>query len=142
MKKVKSEKKYIRRNDIRLPQNEEEFRENLRIYFVCFDDDLFVNNLHNRDTVNINELEEISDLYSYTYRKNIIPMLTPKYEFIVGYDEQIDLIEKEFKNMSWYHINKEFMLTYFQMVLGGFGIKFLLEENWKKGISTNKLKLI
>ena len=78
------ERKYIRRNDIRIPQNYDEVKENLKKYFVCFDDDLFVKNLHNRDTVNINELDEISDLYSYTYRKNIIPMLTPKYEFIIG----------------------------------------------------------
>ena len=136
------ERKYIRRNDIRIPQNYDEVKENLKKYFVCFDDDLFVKNLHNRDTVNINELDEISDLYSYTYRKNIIPMLTPKYEFIIGYDDQIDLIEKEFRNMSWYYINGEFMLLYFQIVLGSFGINFLLEENHKKGISTNKLKLI
>ena len=99
MKKVKSEIKYIRRNDIRLPQDKEEFRENLRTYFVYFGDNLF----------------------SYTYRKNIIPMLCPKYEFIIGYDDQIDLIKKEFRNMSWYYINGEIMLEYSQMVLGSRG---------------------
>ena len=78
--------KIIKYDDIKTPKTVEEFRENLKKYFVCFGKDwsnrnvlLYQGDLHG--TVYIDELNSLSDLYNYEISK---PMITPYIDFDVN----------------------------------------------------------
>lgn len=78
--------KIIKYDDIKTPKTVEEFRENLKKYFVCFGKDwsnrnalLYQGDLHG--IVYIDELNSLSDLYNYEISK---PMITPYIDFDVN----------------------------------------------------------
>ena len=57
-------------NDVKTPKTVEEFRENLRKYYMCLGDDLYVQQLNN---VKIDELNSLSDLYDLHQDPMICP---------------------------------------------------------------------
>ena len=68
----KMEKKTISLKDVKTPKTVEEFRENLRKYYMCLGDDLYVQQLNN---VKIDELNSLSDLYKLHPQPQISPLL-------------------------------------------------------------------
>ena len=64
------EKKTISLKDVKTPKTVEEFRENLRKYYMCLGDDLYVQQLNN---VKIDELNSLSDLYDLHQDPMICP---------------------------------------------------------------------
>ena len=67
-------------HNIKTPQNVEEFRNNLKKYFVCIgdnDDELYVQNC-DTDRINVNELNSLSDLYERRGIGMMNPTLSPK----------------------------------------------------------------
>ncbi|MDG1954739.1 MAG: hypothetical protein P8I51_07595, partial [Polaribacter sp.] len=71
---------------IQTPQNVEEFRNNLKKYFVCIgdnDDELYVQNC-DTDRINVNELNSLTDLYqrrSGMINPTLSPKVNPKKDF-------------------------------------------------------------
>ena len=76
-------KKDVKTNNpygIKSPQNVEEFRNNLKKYFVCIgdnDDELYVQNC-DTDGINVNELNSLSDLYQRCNTEYFNSMISPK----------------------------------------------------------------
>jgi len=65
-------------HNIQTPQNVEEFRNNLKKYFVCIGgDELYVQNC-DTDSINVNELNSLTDLYRRCNTKHFNPSITPK----------------------------------------------------------------
>lgn len=67
-------------HNIQTPQNVEEFRNNLKKYFVCIgdnDDELYVQNCDS-DRINVNELNSLTDLYQRCNTKHFNPQISPK----------------------------------------------------------------
>ena len=63
-------------HNIKTPQTVEEFRTNLKKYFVCIGkDELYVQNC-DTDSINVNELNSLTDLYKRSNHFN--PTITPK----------------------------------------------------------------
>ena len=72
-------------HNIKTPQTVEEFRNNLRKYFVCIgdnDDELYVQNCDDY-SIHINELNSFDDLYqrSHNFNPMILPKVNPKKDF-------------------------------------------------------------
>ena len=73
-------------HNIQTPQNVEEFRNNLKKYFVCIgdnDDELYVQNC-DTDRINVNELNSLTDLYqrrSGMINPTLSPKVNPKKDF-------------------------------------------------------------
>ena len=115
--------KWNKKYQIKIPNTVEEFRNNLRKYYVCVKDKLMVHNLHKKMEIDINELNSIKDLYSLTYRKNIIPMITPLVErgYYISdfeiYDSFLDLVENNSKP-QWYYIDDYSMSYFYHTTLG------------------------
>ena len=115
--------KWNEKYKIQIPNTVEEFRNNLRKYYVCVKDKLMVNNLHKKMEIDINELNSIKDLYSLTYRKNIIPMITPLVErgYTIGdftiYDSFGDLLNNNIQP-KWYYIDDYSMSFFYKSTLG------------------------
>ena len=68
--------------DIKTPKTVEEFRENLKKYFICTGNDWSTRNelmLQGNNRVKIDELKSLSDLYSKCDSNN--PMIVPYVEF-------------------------------------------------------------
>lgn len=73
-------KKSNQPHNIETPQTVEEFRNNLKKYFVCIgdnDDELYVQNCDN-DSINVNELNSLTDLYQRCNTEQFNPMISPK----------------------------------------------------------------
>ena len=71
------EKKTISLKDVKTPKNVEEFRENLRKYYMCIGDpktreELYVQQV---DKVKIDELNSLSDLYKLHPEPKISPLV-------------------------------------------------------------------
>ena len=74
--------KKIKYDDIKTPKTVEEFRENLKKYFICTGNDWSTRNelmLQGNNRVKIDELKSLSDLYSKCDSNN--PMIVPYVEF-------------------------------------------------------------
>ena len=74
--------KQIKYEDIKTPKTVEEFRENLKKYFICTGNDWSTRNelmLQGNNRVKIDELKSLSDLYSKCDSNN--PMIVPYVEF-------------------------------------------------------------
>jgi len=82
MSKVNTKEEVVKNSNqphnIKTPQTVEEFRNNLRKYFVCIgdnDDELYVQNCDDY-SIHINELNSVDDLYQRS--DNFNPMISPK----------------------------------------------------------------
>ena len=67
-------------HNIETPHNVEDFRNNLKKYFVCIgdnDDELYVQNC-DTDRINVNELNSLTDLYQRCNTEHFNPMISPK----------------------------------------------------------------
>lgn len=79
-------KKSNQPHNIKTPQTVEEFRNNLKKYFVCIGentDKLYVGNC-DTDGINVNELNSLSDLYNRrigTITPTLSPKVNPKKDF-------------------------------------------------------------
>ena len=92
MKNVKSKNSY----GIKTPQNVEEFRNNLKKYYVCIgenNDELYVQNC-DTDRVNVNNLNSIDDLYKRCNTKHFNPQLSPKVNPIKDYGKFMEETER------------------------------------------------
>ena len=97
--------KIIKYDDIKTPKTVEEFRENLKKYFVCFGKDwsnrnvlLCQGDLHG--IVYIDELNSLSDLYDFEIGK---PMITPYIDFdvnsISGAEIMMNMLDRNFEEV-------------------------------------------
>ena len=86
MGKVVTKEEVVNNNNqphnIKTPQTVEEFRNNLKKYFVCIDfggndDVLYVQNC-DTNYINVNELNSLTDLYRRSNTKHFNPMISPK----------------------------------------------------------------
>ena len=74
--------KKVKYDDIKTPKTVEEFRENLKKYFICTGNDWSTRNelmLQGNNRVKIDELKSLSDLYRKCDSNN--PMIVPYVEF-------------------------------------------------------------
>lgn len=79
---IKKDGKTNNPNGIKTPQTVEEFRNNLKKYFVCIDfgnndDVLYVQNC-DTNYINVNELNSLNDLYERCNTHQFNPMISPK----------------------------------------------------------------
>lgn len=79
---IKNEEKVISNqpHNIQTPQNVEEFRNNLKKYYVCVgenNDEIYVQNCDS-DRINVNELNSLTDLYQRCNTKHFNPQISPK----------------------------------------------------------------
>ena len=125
-------------NDVKTPKTVEEFRENLRKYYMCLGDDLFVQQLNN---VKIDELNSLSDLYDLHHEPMICPNvdwnMDDVYEHmdktgqIVSshgffddeknytlYESQMD--HSKHGNPMWFKIDNQILREFFVKTLGDF----------------------
>ena len=90
--------KQIKYNDIKTPTTVEEFRENLKKYFICTGDDW-----SNRNTlmvmgsdVKINELNSLEDLYKGWDARPYKPSIAPYVDFDMKSITELETIENMF----------------------------------------------
>ncbi len=106
MKNVKSKNSY----GIKTPQNVEEFRNNLKKYYVCIgenNDELYVQNC-DTDRVNVNNLNSIDDLYKRCNTKHFNPQLSPKVNPIKDYGKFMEETEQIFSTNGYFKDNKNY----------------------------------
>ena len=115
----KMEKKTISLKDVKTPKTVEEFRENLRKYYMCLGDDLFVQQLNN---VKIDELNSLSDLYDL----HPDPMITPQVYWNTDMDNKnYTLFDsmKEYLNYGhprWVSLDNKLLREFYVKTLGDF----------------------
>ena len=113
------ENKTISLNDVKTPKTVEEFRENLRKYYMCLGDDLFVQQLNN---VKIDELNSLSDLYDL----HPDPMITPQVYWNTDMDNKnYTLFDsmKEYLNYGhprWVSLDNKLLREFYVKTLGDF----------------------
>ena len=106
-------------NDVKTPKTVEEFRENLRKYYMCLGDDLFVQQLNN---VKIDELNSLSDLYDL----HPDPMITPQVYWNTDMDNKnYTLFDsmKEYLNYGhprWVSLDNKLLREFYVKTLGDF----------------------
>ena len=132
------EKKTISLKDVKTPKTVEEFRENLRKYYMCLGDDLYVQQLNN---VKIDELNSLSDLYDLHHE----PMICPNVDWNMDdvhnhmdktgqimscngffdddknytlYESQMD--HSRYGNPSWFKIDNQILREFYVKTLGDF----------------------
>ena len=89
--------KQIKYKDIKTPKTVEEFRENLKKYFICTGNDWSTRNelmVQGNNRVKIDELKSLSDLYRKCDGNN--PMIVPYVEFDMN-----SITDKETMSMMW-----------------------------------------
>ena len=89
--------KQIKYEDIKTPKTVEEFRENLKKYFICTGNDWSTRNelmVQGNNRVKIDELKSLSDLYRKCDGNN--PMIVPYVEFDMN-----SITDKETMSMMW-----------------------------------------
>ena len=113
------ENKTISLNDVKTPKTVEEFRENLRKYYMCLGDDLYVQQLNN---VKIDELNSLSDLYDL----HPDPMITPQVYWNTDMDNKnYTLFDsmKEYLNYGhprWVSLDNKLLREFYVKTLGDF----------------------
>jgi hypothetical protein len=113
------EKKTISLKDVKTPKTVEEFRENLRKYYMCLGDDLYVQQLNN---VKIDELNSLSDLYDL----HPDPMITPQVYWNTDMDNKnYTLFDsmKEYLNYGhprWVSLDNKLLREFYVKTLGDF----------------------
>lgn len=106
-------------NDVKTPKTVEEFRENLRKYYMCLGDDLYVQQLNN---VKIDELNSLSDLYDL----HPDPMITPQVYWNTDMDNKnYTLFDsmKEYLNYGhprWVSLDNKLLREFYVKTLGDF----------------------
>ncbi len=115
----KMEKETISLKDVKTPTTVEEFRENLRKYYMCLGDDLYVQQLNN---VKIDELNSLSDLYDL----HPDPMITPQVYWNTDMDNKnYTLFDsmKEYLNYGhprWVSLDNKLLREFYVKTLGDF----------------------
>ena len=113
------EKKTISLKDVKTPKTVEEFRENLRKYYMCLGDDLYVQQLNN---VKIDELNSLSDLYDL----HPDPMITSQVYWNTDMDNKnYTLFDsmKEYLNYGhprWVSLDNKLLREFYVKTLGDF----------------------
>ena len=132
------EKKTISLKDVKTPKTVEEFRENLRKYYMCLGDDLYVQQLNN---VKIDELNSLSDLYKLHPQPQISPLLDWDMKDVKKHMDKTNQIlsshgffddEKnytlyesqrdysDYGNSSWVKIDNQILREFYVKTLGDF----------------------
>jgi hypothetical protein len=130
IKKVKMKVKTINLKDVKTPKTVEEFRENLRKYYMCLGDDLYVQQLNN---VKIDELNSLSDLYDL----HPDPMITPQVYWNTDMDNKnYTLFDsmKEYLNYGhprWVSLDNKLLREFYVKTLGDFS-GYVTDKNSQK----------
>ena len=123
----KMEKKTISLKDVKTPKTVEEFRENLRKYYMCLGDpkkkdELFVQQHILINRVKIDELNSLSDLYDL----HPDPMITPQVYWNTDMDNKnYTLFDsmKEYLNYGhprWVSLDNKLLREFYAKTLGDF----------------------
>ena len=116
-------------HNIKTPQNVEEFRTNLKKYYMCLgdnNDELYVRNC-DTDGINVNDINSLSDLYQRCSINFLTPSLIPKVnqlkEFLKFMKEtnQIFSTNGYFLDENNYEViedNQKFILNYNPVWIG------------------------
>ena len=126
--------------DIKTPETLEEFHENLRKYYVCPRDFIYV--MNHLDEIKVESLKSLSDLYERCPEQT--PMITPKVVFdmedVTKHMEETDQVlsfhgffdnEDNFKiyedqkdffkhKVQWYTIDNQILREFYMKTLGEF----------------------
>jgi len=122
--------KTINLKDVKTPKTVEEFRENLRKYYMCLGDDLYVQQLNN---VKIDELNSLSDLYDL----HPDPMITPQVYWNTDMDNKnYTLFDsmKEYLNYGhprWVSLDNKLLREFYVKTLGDFS-GYVTDKNSQK----------